>query len=156
MTDPIPDGYHTLTPHITVKDAAKAIEFYQRAFGAVEVHRMDMGGIIGHAELKVGNSRLMLNDEFPDHGKFAPPAQGSGVTLHLCVEDIDAVYKRAVDAGAQSLIAPENMFWGDRYAQVKDPFGHCWGIATRVEDVSHEEIGRRVQKMMSEQGDGGC
>jgi PhnB protein len=154
MTSPIPDGFHTLSPHITVKDAARAIEFYQGAFGAEVVARLDMGGVIGHAELKVGDSRLMLNDEFPDHGKLAPPAQGSGVTLHLYVGDVDAIYKGAVDAGAESLMAPENMFWGDRYAQVKDPFGHCWGIATHVEDVSPEECQERVRKMMSEQGGG--
>ena len=154
MTNPIPDGYHTLTPHITVKDAAKAIDFYKAAFGTEEIARMDMGGIIGHAEMKVGNSRLMLNDEFPDHGKFAPPTQGSGVTLHLYVEDVDRVFKRAVDAGAEPVMPPDNMFWGDRYAQVKGPFGHAWGVATHVEDVSHEEIGKRVKKMMSEQGGG--
>jgi uncharacterized glyoxalase superfamily protein PhnB len=91
----------------------------------------------------------MLNDEFPDHGKLAPPTQGSGVTLHLYVPDVDAAFDRAVKAGATSVMKPENMFWGDRYCQFKDPFGHSWGIATHVEDVSPEECEKRLQGMMA-------
>ncbi|MEZ5988756.1 MAG: VOC family protein [Planctomycetota bacterium] len=155
MTQPVPDGFHTLSPHITVKGAAQAIDFYKQAFGAEEISRLDMGPIIGHAELAIGDSRLMLNDEFPQQGKLAPPAQGSGVTLHLYVADADATYASALAAGATSLMAPEDMFWGDRYCQVNDPFGHCWGIATHREDVSQEECTRRLQAMMEQHRAGG-
>jgi PhnB protein len=150
MAKPIPAGYHTITSHLVVKNAVKAIDFYKKALGAKEIARMEMGpGKIGHAELQIGDSRLMLNDEFPDHGKLAPPAQGSGVTLHLYVPDVDAAFDRAIKAGATSTMKPADMFWGDRYGTFKDPFGHSWGIATHVEDVTPEECQKRLQSMMA-------
>jgi PhnB protein len=155
MTNPVPEGFHTLSPHLVVQGAAQAIEFYTKAFGAKEIMRLEMGPVLGYVEMQIGDSRFMVNDEFPEHGKFAPHAQGSGVTLHLYVDDVDRVFAQAVAAGAESLMAPENMFWGDRYGQVKDPFGHCWAIATHVEDVSPEECSRRLQAMMAEHGEGG-
>ncbi len=151
MTKPIPDGYRTLTPYLAVEDAAKAIEFYKQAFGATELMRMDApGGKIGHAELKIGNSLVMISDPFPQ-STVRPPAEvgGSTASIFMYVEDVDAAVKQAVDAGATVTMEVEDMFWGDRFGSVSDPFGHTWSIATHVEDLSPEEIAERGQAAMA-------
>jgi PhnB protein len=148
---PIPEGYHTLSPSISVENAAEAIEFYKRAFGATERGRMNgPDGRIAHAELQIGDSVLMLADPFP-MGSTKPPTQigGTAVTLFLYVEDVDAVFKQAVDAGGSSEMEPDNMFWGDRFGSVVDPYGHSWAIATHVEDVPPEEIEERGRAAMA-------
>ena len=151
MTKPIPDGYRTLTPYLAVEDAAKAIEFYKQAFGATELMRMDApGGKIGHAELKIGDSLVMISDPFPQ-STVRPPAEvgGSTASIFMYVEDVDAAVKQAVDAGATVTMEVEDMFWGDRFGSVSDPFGHTWSIATHVEDLSPEEIAERGQAAMA-------
>lgn len=143
----IPEGYTSVTPALTVRNAARAIEFYTRAFGARELGRMaSPDGLIWHAELQLGNTRLMLNDEFPEMGGHAPESLGgTPVSLHLYVEDANAIFRRAIDAGATVIQPLENAFWGDRYGKVKDPFGHEWGVATHIEDVSEEDMQQRAQ-----------
>lgn len=143
---PIPEGYHTVTPYLIVKDAAKAIEFYKKAFGATEIMRFAMGdNKIGHAELKLGDSHIMLADEFPAMGYRAPESAESGsVTIHLYVEDVDALAKQATDAGAKILQPVKDQFYGDRTGTVSDPFGHRWNISTHKEDVSLEEMHKRM------------
>ena len=144
---PVPEGYHSVTPYITVSDAAAAIDFYQRAFGAEERVRMPgPSGSIMHAELAIGDSLVMLSDPFPQ-ASTTPPKElgGTTVSIFAYVEDIDAVYKQAIDAGASSLMEPDDMFWGDRFGSVSDPFGHSWTIATHVEDVSPEEMEKRSE-----------
>lgn len=148
---PIPDGFHTLTPHLAVKNAAAAIDFYKKAFGAEEVMRMPGpdGKSVMHAELQIGSSRLMLNDEFPEHGVVSPQALGNTpATMHLYVENADAVFKQAVDAGATAAMPVQDMFWGDRYGMVVDPYGHKWAIATHTEDLTPDQIGERAAKSM--------
>jgi PhnB protein len=147
----IPDGYHTVTPYLIVKGAASAIEFYKKAFGATEVMRMAQpDGRIGHAEIQIGNSRVMLADEFPEMGYSAPQGNGrNGVTLHLYVEDVDRVARQAVSAGAKELKPVQDQFYGDRSGVFNDPFGHCWNISTHKEDLSMEEIGKRAQAAMA-------
>ena len=151
---PIPGGYHTLTPALIVHNAAEAIEFYKRAFGAQELGRMAApdGQRVWHAELQIGDSRLMLGDEFPDMGDCRAPTSlgGTATSLHLYVEDADAVFQRAVDAGATVSMPLMDAFWGDRYGKLIDPFGHQWGIATRQEEVSEEEMARRAQAFAGE------
>ena len=139
---PIPEGMHTITPHLVVAGAPQAIEFYRRAFGAVESFRIDApDGKVMHACLHIGDSALFLFDESPQWGALGPKAlNGTPVTLHVYVEDVDAAVKRAVDAGAKVTIPVADMFWGDRYGQVEDPFGHRWSIATHVRDLSPDEI----------------
>ena len=151
---PIPEGYHSLTPYLIVNDAAGAITFYQEAFGATEVMRMDApGGRVGHAELRIGDSRIMLADEFPDMGARGPKAiGGTPVSLHLYVEDVDAVAKRAVAAGAKEVRPAKDQFYGDRLGTVEDPFGHVWHISTHVEDVPPDELKRRAQQSMGQGG----
>jgi uncharacterized glyoxalase superfamily protein PhnB len=145
----IPAGYHTVTPAITVRGAAEAIEFYKKAFGAVEEARFpgpDGRGIM-HAQIRIGDSPVMLGDEFPDMGCKAPASLGtSSVSLMIYVDDVDAAFQRAVGAGAKTVLTPTNMSWGDRYAKVTDPFGHTWSLGTHIEDVSHEEMARRGQE----------
>ena len=144
---PIPEGYPRLTPYLCIDGAAKAIEFYTQVLGATEKMRMDgPDGKIGHAELTFGDSVLMLADEYPDMG-FLSPARlgGAPVTLHLYVEDVDAVFEKALAAGAKSLRPLENQFYGDRSGQFEDPFGHRWNVATHVEDVDPEEMARRAE-----------
>jgi PhnB protein len=148
---PVPEGYHTVTPYLAVEDAAEAIDFYQRAFGAKE--RVRMPGprdMIMHAELEVGDALIMLSDPFPQ-ASTKPPKElgGTSVSIFLYVEDIDTIYKQAVDAGATSLMEPDDMFWGDRFGSVQDPFGHSWTIATHVEDVSPEEMAERSKEFMA-------
>jgi len=139
---PIPDGFHTITPHIVVKGAAKAIDFYKAAFGAEELGRHGMpDGTIMHALLKIGDSMLMLNDEFPSMGAKGPTSiGGTPVTLNLYVQDADKAWARAVKAGATVKMPIADMFWGDRYGIVADPFGHAWSIATHKVDLTPAQI----------------
>ncbi len=140
---PIPEGYHTLTPHFVVRGAERALDFYKRAFGAEETVRLPgPPGKLMHAEIRIGDSRLMLGDEFPDMPGERSPETLGGTTgsLTIYTTDVDQLFKRALNAGAIEIMAPKNMFWGDRYATVRDPFGHSWGIATRVEEVSPKEV----------------
>ncbi len=152
---PIPEGYHSVTPYLIVSDAAGAIEFYKKAFGATELVRMPApGGRVGHAELRIGDLRVMLADEFPDMGARSPKAfGGSPVSLHLYVDDVDAVAKRALAAGAKELRPVKDQFYGDRLGSVTDPFGHIWHISTHKEDLSPEELKRRAAKAMRQDGD---
>ncbi len=148
---PIPEGYHTVTPYLTVDDAAKAIEYYKKVFGAKERVRMDApGGKIGHAELEIGDSLVMLSDPFPQ-GSTKPPHElgGTSVSVFMYVEDVDAVVKQAVDAGATVTMEIADQFWGDRFGSVQDPFGHLWSIATHVEDVPPEEMAGRAEAAMA-------
>ena len=149
---PIPEGYHTITPYLIVKDGPRAIEFYKKAFGAQELFRMPgPDGNIAHAELQIGNSRFMLGTESPQMGSRSPETlKGTPVGLFLYLEDVDTAYKRAVDAGAKAQQPPQDMFWGDRYGKVADPFGHEWQLATHKEDVTPEEVGRRAQAAMKQ------
>lgn len=142
MTKPIPEGMHSLTPHIVCAGAADAIEFYKRAFGAVEMMRMPgPDGRLMHAAVRIGDSVLMLVDEMPEYGVLGPKArQGSSVTLHHYVTDADAAFERAVAAGCTVAMPLDDMFWGDRYGQLDDPYGHRWSIATHKRDMSPEEM----------------
>lgn len=148
---PIPDGFHTVTPYLTVNDAARAIDFYKRAFGAQETVRMQgPPGKIGHAELKIGDSIVMVADEMPGSGCRSPQALGgSTVNIFLYVKDVDSAFKQAVNAGAKAEAQPEDMFWGDRYGRLSDPFGHSWSLATHKEDVAPAEMQKRSQAAMS-------
>jgi PhnB protein len=148
---PIPDGYHALTPYLVVGDAAKAIEFYRGAFGAEEIMRMgEPGGKVGHAELRIGDSVVMLADEHPEVDARSPETiGGSPVSIVLYVEDSDAVYDRAVKLGATAERPVENQFYGDRAGTVRDPFGHRWHIHTTVEEVSPQEMERRMKEAAS-------
>jgi PhnB protein len=145
MSKQLPDGYHTVTPALTVKQGPEAIEFYKRAFGAQELCRMHgPDGRIMHAEIQVGDSRIMLNDEMPETGCLAPRSAGGATSsLYLYVPDVDVAFARAVAAGATVLMPVTDMFWGDRFGQIEDPSGHRWGLATHVEDPSPAEIERR-------------
>jgi len=148
---PVPDGYHTVTPYLTLDDAAAAIDYYKQAFGARERVRMDTpDGRVGHAELEIGDSLVMLSDEFPQ-GSTRSPKELGGTTAgaFLYVEDVDAVVKRAVDAGATVTMEVADQFWGDRFGSITDPFGHSWSIATHVEDVSPEQIAERAKEAMA-------
>jgi PhnB protein len=146
---PIPNGFHSLTPYLCVSDAARAIEFYGKAFGATLMMRLaDASGRVGHAELQVGDSVIMLADEHPEYGVRSPRAfGGSPVSLHLYVEDVDAVVARAVAAGAKVVHPVADKFYGDRSGRVEDPFGHLWDIGTHKEDVSPAEVERRYATM---------
>lgn len=150
---PIPSGMHSLTPHLVCARAADAIDFYKKAFGAVELSRLPgPDGKIMHAMLRIGDSALMLVDEAPKWGMLGPIAlKGSPVTIHLYVEDVDAFSARAVAAGAKVTMPLENMFWGDRYGTLEDPFGHRWSIATHVRDVTPEDMRIAMEKMCGEQ-----
>ncbi len=145
----MPDGYHTVTPYLIVKDAAKAIDFYKRAFGATESMRMrGSGGKIMHAEIKIGDSAIMLADEFPEMNALSPQSLGgSPIFLFLHVEDVDALTRQAIAAGATAERPVQNQFYGDRSGTIVDPFGHRWTIATHIEDVSPEEMERRMEAM---------
>lgn len=149
---PVPEGYHTLTAYLAVDDAAAAIEFYERALGAKERVRMaGPGDSVMHAELAIGDSLLMLSDPFPQ-ASTKPPKELGGTTasLFVYVESVDELYKQAVDAGATSTMEPDDMFWGDRFASVQDPFGHSWTIATHIEDVPPEEMQKRSEAFMAQ------
>jgi len=145
MANPIPAGRHSLQPYIRVVGADKAIAFYTQAFGAQEIERMaGPTGAVMHCELKIGDSVLMLSEEFKEWGVLAPPStKGTPVTIQFYTDDVDATHAKAVAAGAKSTLAPWDAFWGDRIAKVVDPFGHEWSIATHKEDLSSAEIKRR-------------
>jgi PhnB protein len=146
---PIPDHYATVTPYLTVKQAAKAIEFYQQAFGATESMRLvNPSGTIGHAEIIIGTSPIMLSDECPEMGAHSPQTLGgSPMSIHLYVEDADTIFNQAIAAGAKEAMAMTDEFYGDRVGKVIDPFGHTWMIATHQEDVSPEELEQRFEKL---------
>ncbi|MCC7368374.1 MAG: VOC family protein [Chloroflexi bacterium] len=152
---PIPAGFSTITPSLVVDDAPAAIAFYERAFGAVEIDRAPgTDGKIMHATIQIGDSRLMLNDEFPDWQIFGPKKfGGSPQSIHLYVADADAMWERAVAAGATPRMPVADTFWGDRYGQLVDPYGHVWSIATHQRDVTDEEIQQAMQAMAEQ---GGC
>ncbi len=145
----IPDGYHTATPYLIIKGAAKALDFYKKAFGATELMRMPgSDGKIGHAEIRIGNSPIMLADEFPDRGYKSPQSiGGTPVSIMLYVENVDKTVERAVSEGAKITKAVEDQFYGDRNGTISDPFGHIWTISTHVEDVSPAEMQRRIEAM---------
>jgi PhnB protein len=148
VPQPVPEGYHTLTPYLAVEDATAAIDFYGRAFGAKERLRMPgPDGTIAHAELEIGDSLIMLSDPFPQ-SSAKPPKElgGTSAAIFAYVDNVDELVQQAVDAGATLVSAPEDQFWGDRFGSVQDPFGHSWQIATHVEDVSPEEIEKRSQE----------
>jgi PhnB protein len=149
-TKSIPDGYHTATPYLIIRGAARALDFYKAAFGAMELFRMPMpGDRIGHAEIRIGDSPIMLADECPEMGAQSPEALGgTSVSLMLYVDDADAMTAQAVAAGATVIRPIQNQFYGDRSATLSDPFGHKWTIATHIEDVSKEEMDRRLAEMM--------
>ena len=147
-----PDGYHSVTPYLIVDDAAKALDFYREAFGATELFRLPMGEKIGHAEVRIGNSHVMLADEFPDMDALGPKSRGGATaSFMIYVPDTDAAHAQAVKAGAQELKPVTLEFWGDRIGTVADPFGHKWSLATHVEDVPPQEIERRMQEWCSSQ-----
>jgi PhnB protein len=149
---PIPEGYESISPSLAVDNATEAIEFYKKAFGATEKLRMDgPGGTIAHAELEIGNSILMLSDPFPQ-SDVRPPKEigGTTVNIFMYVDDVDAAVQQAVDAGATITMPVDNRFWGDRFGTITDPYGHSWGLATHVEDVSPEEMEKRGQEFMAQ------
>ena len=144
---PIPPGYHSVTPYLAIRKAAKAIDFYKRAFGASEGYRLETpDGSIAHAEIRIGDSPVMLCDENPEMGAKSPQTLGgTPANLFLYVEDVDAAFKKAVAAGATATMPPADMFWGDRYGKLVDPFGHEWSLATHTEDLTPEQIGERAR-----------
>ncbi len=148
----IPDGYRGATPYLCVKDAAKALDFYQKAFGAKELMRMgEPGGKIGHAEIKIGEAIIMLADEFPDYGYLSPQSiGGTPVSMMIYVEDVDGFVNKAVTAGATVMRPVEDQFYGDRSAQLEDPFGHRWHFATHIEDVAPDEMKKRHDEFMKQ------
>lgn len=156
MAKPIPEGYRTVTPMLSVRDAAGAIDFYKRALNAQERFRMPgPDGKVAHAELQIGDSVIMLGEEDPSRGCASPASlKGTPVTFYLYLPDVDAAFKRATGAGATVRMAVSNMFWGDRYGEVEDPFGYRWGLATHVEDLTPEEIARRGRAAMAEMAKG--
>ncbi len=145
---PVPEDFHTITPYLICRDAAAAVEFYERAFGARELYRnlAPDGHSIIHSELLIGDSRFFINEEFPDYGQHSPLHYGgSAVTLHLYVQDVDALFEAAVTAGAEVSVQLDDQFWGDRYGKVRDPFGHEWSLASRIEDLSPDEVHQRAE-----------
>ena len=155
--NPIPEGFHTITPHIIVKNGGKALDFYKNAFGAEEICRMPGpdGESIMHAEIKIGDSPLMLASEWVEQGAVSPETVGgTPVTIHLYVNNVDAAMKKATDAGCKVTMPATDMFWGDRYGKLTDPFGHHWSIATHTEDLTPEQIGERAAKAFG--GGGEC
>ena len=154
MADPIPQGYHTATPYLVVSDGAAAIEYYKNAFGATELMRFPgPGGKVLHAEIKIGDSPIMLSDENPEMGAKSPQTiGGSPVGICLYVPDVDSLFKRAIAAGGKELKPVQDQFYGDRSGTLQDPFGHNWTIATHKEDVSSDEMRKRMEAMMKQQG----
>jgi PhnB protein len=143
----IPEGYHNVTPYLTCKNSAQAIDFYKSVFGATEIMRMaGPDGRIGHAEIRIGDSVVMLADEFPGMSSAPTPGEKNACGLFLYLENVDATFNRAVAAGAKVDMPLDNQFWGDRYGKLTDPFGHQWGLAQHVEDVAPEEMQRRSQE----------
>ncbi len=148
---PVPDGYRTITPYLYVRGAAKALDFYKKAFGAVEKVRMPgPGDSIMHAEIRIGDSMLMMTEENPERGAKSPLAYGGATSaIFLYVDDVDTWFKRAVSAGATARMQPSDMFWGDRYGSLVDPFGHEWGLATHKEDVTPQQMAERMKAAMA-------
>jgi PhnB protein len=146
---PIPEGFHSVTPYMIVRNAARAIEFYKQAFGAVEKGVMKSpDGKVAHAELQIGDSIIMLGDEFPEMGALSPQATGgAGMGLHIYLDDVDSAFDRAVKAGAKVEMPVADMFWGDRYGKLADPFGHKWSIGTHKKDVSMDEMEQAMKQM---------
>jgi PhnB protein len=152
MVKPIPDGYHSVTPYLIVDDAKAAIDFYKRAFGAVEKFRLPMGDRVGHAEIKIGDSHIMLADEFPDMGHLGPKSRGGPTaSLMVYVPDVDAAFRKALDAGATEQRPVEDQFWGDRMGTLTDPFGHQWSLATHVKEVPPDELQQRMKEFAAQQ-----
>ena len=150
MVNPIPDGYPRITTYLCVDGAAEAIEFYTAVLGFTERHRMTFDGRIGHCELSVGDSMIMLSDEYPEMGVVGPKTLGgTPMSMNVYVDDSDATFAAAVAAGATALRPVEDQFYGDRSGQFEDPWGHRWGVATHIEDVDDDEIARRAAAMMS-------
>jgi PhnB protein len=147
----IPAGHRTVTPYLTIKNAAKALEFYKKAFGATETYKLMLpDGRLGHAEIRLGDSMIMLSDEFPEYdGKAPETLGGSPISIHLYVEDVDAFFKKALAAGAKERQPVMDQFYGDRSGQLEDPFGHLWWVATHTEDIAPEEVQKRVQAMFA-------
>jgi PhnB protein len=152
---PIPAGYHAVTPYLAIRGAAEALEFYRRAFGAKEIMRMPgPKGDIGHAEIRIGDSRIMLADEYPEIRFLSPPARGgTTVSIHLYVKDVDAMVARAVAAGAKLTRPVADQFYGDRTGSLEDPFGHVWHVATHKEDLSMAELRTRAEQAAKQQAD---
>jgi PhnB protein len=152
MTKPIPDGYNSVTPYLIVEDAKRAIEFYAKAFGAEEKFRLPMGDRIGHAEIKIGDSFVMLADEFPEMGHLGPNSRGGPTSsIVLYVEDVDRSFRQALEAGANEQRPVQDQFWGDRMGTLTDPFGHQWSLASHVEDVSEAEMESRMKQFSLKQ-----
>ena len=149
----VPEGYHSVTPYLVLRQASDAIEFDKKAFDAAEVFRMPgPDGAIAHAEIRIGDSQIMMCEENPQMGAQSPQALGgSPANLFLYVEDVDAAYKKAVDAGATATMPPQDMFWGDRYGKLVDPYGHEWSIATHIEDVTPEQMAERAQAAFAQE-----
>lgn len=154
QVQPIPQGYHSVTPYLVVNNAARAIEFYQRAFGAKEIMRMDgPPGKIPHAELKIGDSIIMVSDEMPGTGCRSPQSlSGTTVGIFLYVDNVDNVFQQATSAGANVEMPLADQFWGDRFGKLTDPFGHSWSLATHKEDVAPEEMKKRAKEAMAKMG----
>jgi PhnB protein len=154
---PVPAGYHAVTPYLTVNDGARALDFYKRAFGARETVRMPgPGGKVMHAEFRIGDSIVMLSDEFPGMSTAKAPTTLGGTTgsLFLYVNDVDAAFRKAVDAGCTSIMPPTDMFWGDRFGKLRDPFGNEWAMATHMEDVPPKQMAERAKAAMAQMGGG--
>ena len=149
----VPEGQHSVTPYLIVKDAAKAIDFYKKAFGATELGRMDMpNGTIGHAEIQIGDSRVMLADECPQMNAHSPETyKGTSVTLVIYLEDVDTVFNNAIAAGGKATLPVQDQPWGDRMGTLTDPFGHVWSVATHIEDVPLEEVKKKLAAMQETQ-----
>lgn len=145
MAKPIPDGYHSITPYITVHDGKAALDFYKQAFGATEIFRMPAGDKIAHAEIRIGDSVVMLSDEWPEMGALSPKTRGGCTTgLMIYLEDVDSAFPRAIAAGGTAEMPVQDQFYGDRSGTLVDPFGHRWTLSTHTEDLSEEEIKRRM------------
>jgi len=150
---PIPEGYHSVTPYLIIKGAADAIEFYKKAFGATELFRMENDGIVGHAEIKIGDSPIMLSDEHPAMGYVSPTTLGgTPVSIMIYVDDVDTIFKQAIAAGGVEQKPLQDQFYGDRSGSLKDPFGHQWHVATHKEDVSPEEMEKRMEAAKAAHG----
>jgi len=156
MAKPIPEGYHSVTPYLIIKGATEAIDFYKKAFGATELFRMPApGGKIGHAEIKIGDSPIMLADESPEMGHKSPQTLGgSPISIMIYVADVDTVFKQAIAAGGKEQRPVKDQFYGDRSGTLEDPFGHVWHVATHKEDVSPEEMERRMKSYTAASGGG--
>ena len=150
---PIPEGYHSVTPYLIINGAAEAIDFYKKAFGATELFRMEHQGKVGHAEIKIGDSPIMLADESTEMGYISPQTLGgSPVSIMIYVEDVDVIYKQAISSGGEEVKAVQDQFYGDRSGTLKDPFGHVWHVATHKEDVTPEEMDKRLAAFSAHAG----